>query len=113
MTQDGQYAIFECGGKQYRAAFGGIAVVDRLSGEVGASIRLDKILAIGGGDKTAPVLGSPYLPDAINATIVEHLRGDKVRTVKMRRRKNSRTTIGDRADLTKIRLQPTTTKGGQ
>ncbi|MGI9338126.1 MAG: 50S ribosomal protein L21 [Gammaproteobacteria bacterium] len=107
------YAVFECGGKQYRAALGGFAVVDRLGGEVGASVRLDKVLAIADKDgKTA--FGAPYLPDAINATIVGHMRGDKVRTVKMRRRKNSRTTMGGRADLTRIRLEATTAKeGGQ
>ena len=98
-----EYAIFECGGKQYRAALGGIAVVDRIADEVGANIRLDKILAIGDKDGKAN-FGSPYLPDAISATIVEHLRGEKVRTVKMRRRKNSRRASGGRADLTKIRL---------
>lgn len=107
-----QYAVFECGGKQYRAAFGGIAVVDRLGGEVGASVRLDKILAIADAEgKTS--FGAPYLPDAINAVIVEHLRGDKVRAVKMRRRKNSRRTLGDRADLTKIRLETATTQGAK
>lgn len=107
-AQATDYAIFEHGGKQYRAALGGVAVIDRLGGEVGASVRLDKVLALKDKDgKTT--LGAPYLTGGINATIIEHLRGDKVRAVKLRRRKNSRRTLGARADLTKIRLDTATT----
>ena len=96
-------AIFEHGGKQYRAALGGVAVVDRIAEEVGGSVRLDKVLALADKDgKTT--FGKPYLPNTVAATVVEHLRGEKVRSVKLRRRKNSRRITGGRADLTKIRL---------
>ncbi len=104
-------AIFESGGKQYRAAVGGVAVVDRLPGEVGANLRLEKVLALAGADGKTE-FGAPYLPAAVAVTVLEHLRGEKVRIVKVRRRKNSRRSGGARADLTKIQIDGIVAAGG-
>ena len=52
------YAIVETGGKQYRAAQGDILEVEKLDGEVGSTITLNKVLMIS-GEGVEPKIGSP------------------------------------------------------
>lgn len=42
------YAIIETGGKQYRVEEGSKIVVEKLAGEAGSEIKLDKVLMLGG-----------------------------------------------------------------
>ena len=44
------YAIIETGGKQYRVEEGSKIVVEKLAGEAGSEIKLDKVLMLGGAD---------------------------------------------------------------
>jgi large subunit ribosomal protein L21 len=97
------YAVIRSGGKQYRVSQGGSLRVERLAGDVGASITLDDVLMIGGeGDVK---IGTPKLDGAqITGTIVAQGRGDKIRVFKMKRRKGYRRTQGHRQDYTEIRV---------
>ena len=44
------YAIIETGGKQYRVEEGSKIVVEKLAGEAGSEIKLDKVLMLRGAD---------------------------------------------------------------
>jgi large subunit ribosomal protein L21 len=97
------YAVVRSGGKQYRVSPGGSVRVERLPGEVGASITLDDVLMVGGeGDVK---IGTPTVDGAsVTGTIVAQGRGPKIRVFKMKRRKGYRRTQGHRQDYTEIRI---------
>ena len=97
------YAVVRSGGKQYRVSPGGSVRVEKLSGEVGASITLEAVLMIGGeGDVK---IGAPTVDGAsVNGTIVAQGRGAKIRVFKMKRRKGYRRSQGHRQDYTEIRI---------
>lgn len=96
------YAIIETGGKQYRVAPGEIHTFEHINGNVGDQITFDKVLLVGTqGGNTA--VGLPYLAKASAiGEIVQQTRGDKLTTIKYRRRKGYRRTIGHRQELTRV-----------
>ena len=50
-------------------------------------------------------VGTPTVSGVkVSATILEHLRGDKIRVFKKKRRKGYRKTIGHRQDFTKVQI---------
>ena len=78
-------------------------IVERLSGESGAKINLDKVLMIGEGENTT--VGTPTIEGAlVAAEVLEHKRGDKITVFKKKRRKNYRRTMGHRQELTVLRI---------
>src|SRR3990172_8493974 len=97
------YAVIKTGGKQYRVSSGETLKVEIIPGDVGSAIVLDKVLMVADGDKLS--VGKPLLIGAsVNATIVSHGRGDKVRIFKMRRRKHYQKNQGHRQNYTEIRI---------
>jgi len=102
------YVVFATGGKQYRAATGEVLKVEKIDAEKGATIELDQVLMVGeGADVT---VGTPYVEGSkVTATVLEHGRGDKVKIVKFRRRKNSRTQMGHRQYFTRIEINDVST----
>jgi large subunit ribosomal protein L21 len=97
------YAVIKTGGKQYRVSSGDTLKIETIPGDVGASVVLDKVLMVADGDKLS--MGKPLLTGAsVQATIVSHGRGDKVRIFKMRRRKHYRKSQGHRQNYTEIRI---------
>ena len=97
------YAVIETGGKQYRVAPGDTLEIERLEGEPGKSLVLDKVLFVAKDGQFS--IGSPTVAKAsIVADVVEHLRGEKKVTFKMKRRKGYHKTIGHRQELTRIKI---------
>ncbi|MDD4928150.1 MAG: 50S ribosomal protein L21 [Gallionella sp.] len=97
------YAVIKTGGKQYRVITGETLKVELISGDIGSAIVLDKVLMVSDGEKLS--VGKPMLLGAtVNATIVSHGRGDKVRIFKMRRRKHYQKNQGHRQNYTEIRI---------
>jgi large subunit ribosomal protein L21 len=104
------YAVIKTGGKQYKVAAGDKLKVEKLAGEVGSKVVLDKILMLADGD--AITIGSPLVAGAkVNATVVSHGRGDKVMIFKFRRRKHYRKTQGHRQSYTEIIIDDVNGKG--
>jgi len=98
------YAVIQTGGKQYRVAQNDRITVERLGGEPGTMIALDKVLMIGEAGK-APVVGRPLVAKAaVFAEIIGQEKGDKIIVFKKRRRKNSRRRNGHRQELTYLRI---------
>ena len=97
------YAIVATGGKQYRVKEGEKLRVEKLSADAGDKVVLDQVLLVGEGEDVK--IGAPYLKGAkVSATVTENGRGDKVKIVKVRRRKHSRRTMGHRQSYTEIEI---------
>ena len=98
------YAVIKTGGKQYRVAAGDKLKVEKLAGDVGSEITLDKVLLVSDGENTT--IGAPLVQGAsVQAKVVAHGRGDKVKIFKMRRRKHYRKTQGHRQSFTEIQIE--------
>jgi len=97
------FAVIRTGGKQYRVRAGDSVRVESLPEEVGASLTLSEVLAVGDGAQLR--VGTPLLDGArVQATVVAHGRHDKVRIFKMRRRKHFQKHAGHRQNFTEIRI---------
>jgi large subunit ribosomal protein L21 len=97
------YAVIKTGGKQYKVEAGATLKVEKLVGDVGSKVVIDKVLMIADGDNTT--IGAPLIAGAtVNATVVSHGRADKVMIFKFRRRKHYRKTQGHRQSFTEIQI---------
>jgi large subunit ribosomal protein L21 len=97
------YAVIRTGGKQYRVAPGDVVRVERLDGEVGASVDFTEVLLAAG--EGALRIGTPLVEGAhVRAEIVEQGRARKVLIFKKKRRKNYRRRRGHRQSVTTIRV---------
>ena len=97
------YAVFQTGGKQYRAEKGDVIHVEKLEAIAGDDITLDKVLMAGTGANT--IIGAPFVKGgAVKAKILEQKRDAKILVFKKRRRKSSKRLKGHRQYLTVLRI---------
>lgn len=97
------YAVVVTGGKQYRVEQGEWLRVEKLEGEEGSVVSLDRVLMIADGDLIK--VGAPALDGAtVTAEIIGQGRGKKVDIIKFRRRKHSRKHQGHRQSYTEIKI---------
>ncbi|MHC5055812.1 MAG: 50S ribosomal protein L21 [Planctomycetota bacterium] len=101
-----RYAIFEDGGKQYRAEEGALIRVDRRDTEPGAEITFDKVLLVGGeGAGEGTKVGTPAVSGASVVAVVEaEEKGPKVYGLKRRNHGRSKTRWGHRQKYTLVRV---------
>ena len=101
------YAIVKTGGKQYRVEQGQELLVEKLEAEAGASVDLRPIMVR--GDDSVSVGGVDDLGGAaVSATVVEHLKGPKIRIVKFKPKRGYKRTSGHRQPQTRIRIDSIT-----
>jgi len=97
------YAIFQTGGKQYKASEGDVLRVERLQGKVGDEVLINEVLM--GGDDQGVQIGTPLLDGAqIVGRIVEQARDRKILVFKQKRRKGYRRKTGHRQSHTCLRI---------
>lgn len=97
------FAVIKAQGKQFKVAQGDTLVIDRLAGDAGATIALGEVLMLIDGGSTT--IGAPILSGAkVQAEIVSHSRGEKIKVFKKRRRKNFHRTRGHRQELTTVKI---------
>ena len=97
------YAVLETGSKQYRVAAGDKIEVERLETEAGKAHTFDRVLLVNNEGKVS--VGAPTVAGAtVAADVVEHIRGEKKLTFKMKRRKGYHKTIGHRQELTVVKI---------
>jgi large subunit ribosomal protein L21 len=97
------YAIIETGGKQYRVTAGDVVSLEKLDGEAGKMVTFDKVLLIGGKPDNQVLVGTPYLAQAtLEAEILQQAKGEKILTIKYKRRKGYRRMMGHRQMLTRV-----------
>jgi len=100
------FAIFKSGGKQYKAIPGQILKVEKLEGDVGETVELDEILAVGSTVKDTAKA-------SIKAEIIEQSRAAKILVFKKKRRHNYRRKKGHRQYQTVLRIVSITGTDGK
>jgi large subunit ribosomal protein L21 len=104
------YAIVEIAGQQFKVERGNKVYVHRLEANEGAKIEFDRVLLMGNGDKVQ--VGSPVVDGAkVAATVISHLKGDKVIVFKKKRRKTYQKWNNHRQQYTQILIQGVLGKG--
>jgi len=105
------FAVLKTGGKQYKVQSGDVLRVEKLAADAGETIQFNEILMLG-GDST--VLGTPTIAGAaVQATVIDQIKGDKViNFVKRRRKHSSKRTKGHRQKLTLLRITDILADGG-
>ncbi len=98
------YAVLETGSKQYRVTAGDTLEVERLAVDAGKPVTFERVLLVNHDGKVT--VGSPTVASAsVVADVVEHIRGEKKLTFKMKRRKGYHKTIGHRQELTVVKIK--------
>jgi len=99
------YAVIESGSKQYRVSAGDTVEVERLPVEAGKSVIFERVLLVS-REEGKFTHGSPTVANVtVEADVVEHIRGDKKVTFKMKRRKGYHKKIGHRQELSVVRIK--------
>jgi large subunit ribosomal protein L21 len=103
MKEMTMFAVLKTGGKQYKVQSGDMLRVEKLAADAGETIQFNEILMLGGD---APVIGAPFVADAaVQAEVIDQVKGDKViNFVKRRRKHSSQRTKGHRQKLTLVRV---------
>ena len=97
------YAVIVTGGKQYRVKEGQTVKVEKLTAEEGSNVDFDRVLMVADGEDIK--IGAPYVDGGkVTATIKSHGRGKKIKIVKFRRRKHSRSQMGHRQSYTELQI---------
>ncbi len=96
------YAIVDIAGQQFKVAKDQQIFVHRLQGDEGASIEFDKVLLAENEGEFS--LGSALSSAKVSATILSHVKGDKVLVFKKKRRKGYKKKNGHRQQFTKIAI---------
>ena len=97
------FAVMKTGGKQYKVQAGDILRVEKLAADAGETVQFNDILMLGGDSVT---VGAPLVSGAaVQAEVVDQIKGDKViNFVKRRRKHSSQRTKGHRQKLTLVRV---------
>ena len=98
-----KYAIVQSGSKQIRAEEGRVIEVDRLTKNAGDSVELEVLLL---ADGEAVTVGTPTIAGAkVQATVVEHFRGEKIRIFKYKPKERQRKRGGHRQQYTRLKVE--------
>jgi large subunit ribosomal protein L21 len=95
------YAIVKTGGKQYHVEEGQTLLIERLPAEEGAQVTLQPLLYVNGDDVFD---GDDLASVTVEATVVAHERGPKLRIVKFKPKRGYKRRTGHRQELTRIRV---------
>lgn len=104
------FAVLKTGGKQYKVQSGDVLRVEKLAADAGEKVQFNEVLMIG-GDK--PAVGAPLVDGAaVQAEVIDQIKGKKViNFVKRRRKHSSKRTVGHRQQLTLLRVTDILEKG--
>lgn len=98
------FAIVDIKGFQEKVEKGMKLRVPTIAGEPGATVTFEKVLLLVKGDDDIHI-GKPTVSGtSVEATILSHGRGEKIRVFKMRRRKRYRRLKGHRQRYTEIEV---------
>ncbi|MES2143735.1 MAG: 50S ribosomal protein L21, partial [Pseudomonadota bacterium] len=97
------FAVLKTGGKQYKVQAGDVLRIEKLAANAGDKIQFNDILMVGGETVT---VGVPFVKGAaVQAEVIDQIKGEKViHFVKRRRKHSSQRTKGHRQQLTLVRV---------
>ncbi|ERI90272.1 ribosomal protein L21 [Clostridiales bacterium oral taxon 876 str. F0540] len=98
------YAVIATGGKQYKVQEGDVIYVEKLAGEVDATVELTNVLAVGKEDGL--VVGKPVVEGAnVVAKVLGQGKAKKIIVFKYKRKKDYRRKQGHRQPYTKLQIE--------
>jgi large subunit ribosomal protein L21 len=95
------YAIIKTGGKQYRVQQGESLLVERLPDDDGATVTLLPLLYV---DGETVVDGDDLAKVTVEAKVLAHERGPKLRIVKFKPKRGYKRRNGHRQELSRIEI---------
>ncbi|MBE9635805.1 50S ribosomal protein L21 [Salipiger mangrovisoli] len=106
------FAVMKTGGKQYKVQAGDVLRVEKLAADAGETVQFNEVLILGGDNVT---VGAPLVSGAaVQATVIDQIKGDKVISfVKRRRKHGSQRTRGHRQQLTLLRVTEILASGAE
>ncbi len=108
MEGNEMFAVLKTGGKQYRVQAGDVLRVEKLAADAGEKVQFNEILMVGSTVGTPLVEGA-----AVQADVIDQIKGDKViHFVRRRRKHSSKRTKGHRQQLTLLKVTEILEKGG-
>ncbi len=98
------YAIVKIGGHQYKVAENQTVFVNRLSSD-DDKVTIEDVLLVK-DDKGNVKIGKPTVSGAtVEASIVDHIKADKVIVFKKKRRKGYKVKNGHRQSITQLKIE--------
>ncbi|WP_049571680.1 50S ribosomal protein L21 [Streptomyces sp. SBT349] len=96
------YAIVRTGGRQQKVSVGDVIEVDRLSSEVGDNVELSALLVVDGETVTS----DPWVLAGVKvqAEVLDHHKGDKIRIQKFKNKTGYRRRMGHRQLHTQLKI---------
>ena len=94
------YAVIKVGGKQYKVEQGEKLLVDRQPHAPGETFTPPVLMT--GGDSVQ--VDAAKLEGTVTATVVEHLRGEKLRVFTFKPKRGFKKTRGHRSELSRIEI---------
>ena len=106
------FAIFETGGKQYKASANKIIEIEKLNTVIGKTIQFKNVLLL--NDNKTTEIGNPNVTGAIvEAKLLDNVKDRTVLIFHKRRRKHSKKTNGHRQRHSKIQITKILSKNGK
>ncbi|MGQ1908790.1 50S ribosomal protein L21 [Marinifilum sp. RC60d5] len=98
------YAIVEIAGQQFKVEKDQKIFVHRLETEEGGQVEFAKVLLVDNAGEV--VVGAPAIEGAkVTAKVLSHMKGDKVKVFKKKRRKGYKKLNGHRQYLSQIQIE--------
>lgn len=98
------FAVVDINGKQHKVAEKDTIQVEKLDAQPGKTVKLDHVVLLASSEKDAKI-GAPYVKGAsVEAKVMRHFRGEKIRVFKFKAKKRYSRTQGHRQELTKLEI---------
>lgn len=98
------YAVIKSGGKQHRVSTDELLKVELLKAEKGETIKIEDVLMVVNGEDVK--IGQPVVEGAsVEAEVIDHGRGEKIRIIKHKRRKHYHKEQGHRQWYTLLKIK--------
>ena len=97
------FAVVKTGGKQYLVKEGAEITVDRMANKEKEKVDLETLMTFDEEGKSVD-LGTPSLTKKVQAEVVSHSRGDKIRVARFKAKVRYRKVRGFRPDVTTLKI---------
>lgn len=104
VNKDGRYAVIKAAGAQHLVGEGEELDLFRLAADEGKKITFAEVLLLRDGAKVK--VGRPLVKGAkVEATVVKHHRGEKLRVATYKAKSRYRRVLGHRDELTRVKVE--------
>lgn len=98
------FAIIDIKGSQYKIKEGDKLKIAKISEDEGSIVKFGNVL-IWAKSANEVAVGAPYVEAVVSCKVVSHGKGDKIRVVKMKKRKRYTRVQGHRQQYTELEIQ--------